>query len=77
MSSNLESMTNELRLRWEVAYEAARVKDETVTRLIEFKFLGMKMSEIDPEEAYFIKMEKQRIKDKYRLQNPPTDPPSD
>ena len=79
-SSNLESMTNELRLRREaaqMAYDAARMKDETTTRLEEFRFLGMKMSEIDPEEVYWIKMEKQRIKQKYNLQHPPTDLPND
>ncbi|PWA68621.1 endopeptidase, NLPC/P60 domain, LRAT-like domain protein [Artemisia annua] len=76
-SSNLESMTTELRLRREAAqmpYEAARMKDEMTTRMKEFKFLGMKMSEVDPDEAYFIKMEKQRIKEKYKLQLPPTNP---
>ena len=73
-------MTNELRLRREaaqMAYDAARMKDETTTRLEEFRFLGMKMSDVDPDEAYFIKMEKQRIKEKYKLQNPNAFPPTD
>lgn len=70
-------MTNELRLRREaaqMAYEAARMKDETATRIDEFRFLSMKMSDVDPDEAYFIKMEKQRIRDNYNLQRPPTNP---
>lgn len=79
-SSNLDSMTHELRLRREaaqMAYDAARMKDETTTRLEEFRFFSMKMSDVDPDEAYFIKMKKQRIKQKYNLQHPPTDPTSD
>lgn len=60
-----------------MAYEAARTKYEMTMRLEEFRFLIMKMSDVDPEEAYFIKMEKQRIKQKYNLQHPqhpPTGP---
>ena len=53
-----------------MAYDTTRMKDETATRLEEFRFLGMKMSEVDPDEAYFIKQEKQRIKDKYHLRHP-------
>ena len=54
-------MTNELRLRREAAqaaYDAARVKDETE----EFKFLGMKMSDINPAAAYLDRIGKKDSK---------------
>ena len=76
-SSNLESMTIELQLRREAAqaaYEAARVKDETITYLKEFKFLSIKMSEIDPAAAYWIELKKKRLQEKYNLQHLPTGP---
>lgn len=65
-------MSSELRLRREAAqaaYDAARVKDETITRLKEFKFLVKKMSDIDPAAAYWIELEKKRS----NLPPPPTD----
>ena len=57
-----------------MAYDTARMKDETTMRLEEFRFLGMKMSKTDPDEAYFIKQEKLRTKDKYKLTHPPPPP---
>ena len=74
-SSNLEAMSCEIKIRRETAqavYEAAKEKEKTIQRLDEFKFLGIKTSEMDPAVAYWINLEKQKIAEKYNLP-PPTE----
>ncbi|GJV58945.1 hypothetical protein Tco_1465045 [Tanacetum coccineum] len=63
-------MSTEFRLKRkaaESAYEVAKEKDRTVMRLEEMKFLAISTKDLLEDDAYWIDVPKQQIKDKYNL----------
>ncbi|GJT54747.1 hypothetical protein Tco_0989801 [Tanacetum coccineum] len=71
-SSNLfvEHMSTEFRLKREAAesaYAVDKVKDRTLMRLEEMKFLATGTKDLSKDDAYWINHKKQTIKDKYKL----------
>ncbi|GJY60406.1 hypothetical protein Tco_0903819 [Tanacetum coccineum] len=68
-----EFMTHELRLKRkaaEKAFEVAKEKDRTITRLEELRFLALSTKDLSDDDAYYINLQKQAIKDKLKLQMP-------
>ncbi|GJX31815.1 hypothetical protein Tco_0241670 [Tanacetum coccineum] len=51
----------------ESAYEVAKEKDHTVMRLEDVKFLAISTKALSEDDAYWINVQKQQIKDKYNL----------
>ncbi|GJZ28726.1 hypothetical protein Tco_0573373 [Tanacetum coccineum] len=64
-----ELMEQELRLKREAAeraFEAQAEKDRTLMRLEELRFLATSTKDLDDDDAYWIKKQKQLIKNKMR-----------
>ncbi|GKB50176.1 hypothetical protein Tco_0900929 [Tanacetum coccineum] len=64
-----ELMEHELRLKREAAeraFEAQAEKDRTLMRLEELRFLATSTKDLDDDDAYWIKKQKQLIKNKMR-----------
>ncbi|GKF03061.1 hypothetical protein Tco_0029984, partial [Tanacetum coccineum] len=64
-----ELMEHELRLKREAAeraFEAQAEKDRTLVRLEELRFLATSTKDLDDNDAYWIKKQKQLIKNKMR-----------
>ncbi|GKC00135.1 hypothetical protein Tco_0986271 [Tanacetum coccineum] len=64
-----ELMEQELRLKWEAAeraFKAQAKKDRTLMRLEELRFLATSTKDLDDNDAYWIKKQKQLIKNKMR-----------
>ncbi|GKF77117.1 hypothetical protein Tco_0229587, partial [Tanacetum coccineum] len=62
-------MEQELRLKREAverAFEAQAEKDRTLMRLEELRFLATSTKDLDDDDAYWIKKQKQLIKNKMR-----------
>ncbi|GJS38843.1 hypothetical protein Tco_0563886 [Tanacetum coccineum] len=69
-----EFMSHELRLKREAAektFEVAKEKDQTITRLEELRFLALSTKDLSDDDAYYISLQKEAIKQKLRLQMPP------
>lgn len=67
-----EVMQHEYRIKWEeasMAYQAAKKKDETKTRLEKMKFLMIDATDKDPNVVFSINSEKDGIIKKYNLQH--------
>ncbi|GJW60992.1 hypothetical protein Tco_0110327 [Tanacetum coccineum] len=63
----------ELRLKREAAeraFQASKNKDDTITRLEELRFLALSTKDLSDDDAYWINIQKQQIKDKLRAQMP-------
>ncbi|GKB63953.1 hypothetical protein Tco_0920139 [Tanacetum coccineum] len=68
-----EFMSHELRLRresTEKAFEVAKEKDRTITRLEELRFLALITKDLSDDDAYYINFQKPAVKEKLRLQMP-------
>ncbi|GKB31559.1 hypothetical protein Tco_0870960 [Tanacetum coccineum] len=68
-----EFMTHEFRLKREAAekaFEVAKEKGRTITRLEELRFLALSTKDLSDDDAYYINLQKQAIKDKLKLQMP-------
>ncbi|GKB99912.1 hypothetical protein Tco_0986049 [Tanacetum coccineum] len=68
-----EFMTHEFRLKREAAekaFEVAKEKDRTITRLEELRCLALSTKDLSDDDAYYINLQKQAIKDKLKLQMP-------
>ncbi|GJV71268.1 hypothetical protein Tco_1491263 [Tanacetum coccineum] len=66
-------MTHELRLKREAAekaFEVAKEKDRTVMRLEELRFLALGTKDLSDDDAYYINLQKNAIKEKLKLQMP-------
>ncbi|GKF56510.1 hypothetical protein Tco_0166850 [Tanacetum coccineum] len=64
-----ELMEQELRLKREaakMAFEAQAEKERTLMRLEELRFLATSTKDLDDDDAYWIKRQKQLIKNKMR-----------
>ncbi|GJX16685.1 hypothetical protein Tco_0217517, partial [Tanacetum coccineum] len=51
----------------EKAYEVSKEKDRTVMHLKEMKFLAISTKDLSKDDAYWINVQKQQIKDIYNL----------
>ncbi|GJW57425.1 hypothetical protein Tco_0104156 [Tanacetum coccineum] len=63
-----EFMSHELRLKREAtekAFEVAKAKDRTITRLEELRFLALSTKDLSDDDAYYINLQKEAIKQKY------------
>ncbi|GKC40964.1 hypothetical protein Tco_1053348 [Tanacetum coccineum] len=63
----------ELRLKREAAeraFQALKNKDDTITRLEELRFLALSTKDLSDDDAYWINIQKQQIKDKLLAQMP-------
>lgn len=70
-SKLLDVMTSEYHVKREVAqeaYRAAKEKDQTIQKLEELKFLMIETVGKDPNVAFWIDMEKDKIIKNYNLQ---------
>ncbi|GKA59921.1 hypothetical protein Tco_0759234 [Tanacetum coccineum] len=66
-------MSHELRLKREAAekaFEVAKEKDQTITRLEELRFLALSTKDLSDDDAYYINLQKAIVKEKLRLQMP-------
>ncbi|GKC83607.1 hypothetical protein Tco_1139324 [Tanacetum coccineum] len=64
---------HKLRLKREAAeraFQASKNKDDTITRLEELRFLAFSTKDLSDDDAYWINIQKQQIKDKLRAQIP-------
>ncbi|GJZ61367.1 hypothetical protein Tco_0617504 [Tanacetum coccineum] len=66
-------VSQELRLKREAserAFQASKSKDDTITHLEELQFLALSTKDLSDDDAYWINIQKQQIKDKLRAQMP-------
>nr|GEU96183.1 hypothetical protein [Tanacetum cinerariifolium] len=64
-------MSHELHLKREAAekaFEVAKKKDRTITRLKELRFLALSANDLSDDDAYYINLQKEAFKQKLRLQ---------
>ncbi|GJT34975.1 hypothetical protein Tco_0925394 [Tanacetum coccineum] len=64
-------VSQELRLKREAserAFQASKSKDDTITHLEELQFLALSTKDLSDDDAYWINIQKQQIKDKLRAQ---------
>ncbi|GJV06107.1 hypothetical protein Tco_1343763 [Tanacetum coccineum] len=54
----------------EKAFEVAKEKDRTVMRLEELRFLSLSTKDLSDDDAYYINLQKNAIKEKLKLQMP-------
>ncbi|GKD56090.1 hypothetical protein Tco_1289477 [Tanacetum coccineum] len=69
-----EFMSHELRLKREAAekaFEVAKEKDRTITRLEVLRFLALSTKDFSDDDAYYINLQKEAIKQKLQLQMSP------
>ncbi|GJZ69048.1 hypothetical protein Tco_0632598 [Tanacetum coccineum] len=55
----------------EKAFEVAKEKDRTITRLEELRFLALSTKDLSDDDAYYINLQKASMKEKLRLQMAP------